>query len=75
MDKRTDLASGPINGSDQLLVELIERPGKPTLIGITWPVAPTVCRPAQFDQVVANAMRLLSNAVVELAAIRVHRRL
>jgi hypothetical protein len=75
MSKRTDLSSGNLNGSDRLTVELIEPIGKPPIIAIIWPPKPTVCTPAQFDQVVATAMRLLSSAVVELAAIRVHRKL
>jgi hypothetical protein len=75
MPKRTDLSAGKINGSDRLTVELVEPTGKPPIIAITWPPKPTVCTPAQFDQVVATAMRLLSAAVVELAALRVHRRL
>jgi hypothetical protein len=75
MSKRTDLSAGILNGSDRLTVELIEPTGKPPIVAITWPTEPTVSTPAQFDQVVASAMRLLSAAVVELAAIRVHRQL
>jgi hypothetical protein len=75
MHQRTDLASGPINGSDRLTVELVEPPGKPPIIAITWPPKTTVCTPASYDQVAANAMRLLSAAVIELAAIRTRRRL
>ena len=75
MDKRTDLSAGTLNGSDRLLVELIEPPNKPPTVAITWPSRPTVTTPAQFDQVVATAMRLLSNAVVELAAIKMWKRL
>jgi hypothetical protein len=70
MPKRTDLSAGNLNGSDRLTVELVEPTGKPPIIAITWPPKPTVCTPAQFDQVVAAAMRLLSTAVVELAALK-----
>jgi hypothetical protein len=42
---------------------------------VRWPVKPTVASPASFDQVVADAMKILSNAVVELAAVRVWKRL
>jgi hypothetical protein len=42
---------------------------------IRWPAKPTITSPATFDQVVANTMKVLSNAVVELAAIRVWKRL
>jgi hypothetical protein len=75
MPKRTDLSAGNLNGSDRLTIQLIEPTDKPPIVAITWPSKPTTCTPAQFDQVVANAMRLLSSAVVELAAIRMRRRL
>jgi hypothetical protein len=75
MSKRTDLSAGNLNASDRLTVELVEATGKPPIIAITWPPKPTVCTPAQFDQVVATAMRLLSGAVIELAAIKARRRL
>jgi len=75
MHKRTDLSAGNLNGSDHLKVELIEPTGKPVFIVINWPPKPTVCTQAQFDQVVAAAMRLLSSAVIELAAIRTSRKL
>jgi hypothetical protein len=75
MSKRTDLPAGNLNGSDRLTVELIEPTGKPPIVAITRPTKPTLSTPAQFDQMVASALRLLSAAVVELAAIRVHRRL
>ena len=41
------------------------------MIVVKWPPKASVCPPASFDQLVAGAMRILSNAVVELAAIRV----
>jgi hypothetical protein len=75
MPKRTDLSAGNLNGSDRLTVELVEPTGKPPIIAIIWPPKPTVCTPPQFDQVVATAMRLLSAAVIELAAIRARLRL
>lgn len=59
-----------------LRVELIEsNRGKPPLIVIDWPPAPTVCKSAQLDAVVAAAMRILANSVVMLAGIRVQRKL
>jgi hypothetical protein len=59
-----------------LRIELVE-PGNdlPTAVVIKWPQKPTVTNPATFDKVVADAMKVLSNAVVELAAIRVWKRL
>jgi hypothetical protein len=42
---------------------------------VNWPQKPTISSPAAFDKVVADAMKVLSNAVVELAALRVWKRL
>jgi hypothetical protein len=75
MHKRTDLAAGAINGSDRLLIELIEPIDFPPFVGVNWPTAATITTPASYDQVAANAMRLLSAAVVELAALRRWRKL
>jgi hypothetical protein len=70
MDKRTDLADGQITPTARLAVELIERPGSPALVAITWPSAPTVSRPAHFDELAAEVTRLLANAGLRLAQIR-----
>ena len=75
MPKRTDLSAGNINGSDRLLIELIEPADQPPIVAISWPPKPTTSSPAHFDQLVANTMRLLSTAVIELAAIKVRKRL
>jgi hypothetical protein len=75
MHETTPLSSGSLNGQT-LTIELIE-PGKdlPNAVVIHWPAKPTITSPATFDQLVAAAMKVLSNAVVELAAIRVWKRL
>jgi hypothetical protein len=73
MSQRTDLATGLVNSSDRLTIELVEHPNSPAFIQISWPEAPTVCSPTQFDKLVARTMRILSNGVIELAAIRVNR--
>jgi hypothetical protein len=44
-------------------------------VAVKWPAKPTVCTPAKLDQVVADAMRILSNAVIEVAALKVWKRL
>lgn len=76
MLKRTDLAAGTIHRDQTLRVTLVEPPaGKPALVAIDWPPVPTVCTPAQLDQIVANAMRVLSAAVIELAAIKVSKKI
>jgi hypothetical protein len=71
----THLSGGTLNGQTTT-IELIE-PGnhQPPVIIVKWPQKPTVCPPATFDQLVASAMRVLSNAVVELAAVRVWKKL
>ena len=75
MQKRTRLSAGNLNGQT-LKIELVE-PGNdlPNAVVIKWPQKPTITSPAAFDQAVANAMKVLSNAVVELAAIRVRMKL
>jgi hypothetical protein len=75
MSKRTELAAGQITNDDKLTIELVEPPKLPAMIKIRWPDKPSLCPPAQFDQAVAAAMRILSNAVVELAALRVRKKL
>jgi hypothetical protein len=42
---------------------------------VKWPVKPTISSSATFDKVVADTMKVLSNAVVELAALRVSKKL
>ena len=59
MNQTTQLASGLINGHDRLTVELLEPPDLPPAILLRWPQAPTVCTPANYDQVAAAAMRVL----------------
>jgi hypothetical protein len=71
----TPLSSGSFNGQT-LKIELVE-PGNdlPNAVVVRWPAKPTITIPATFDKVVADAMKVLSNAVVELAALRVWRKL
>jgi hypothetical protein len=67
----TPLSSGLINGQT-LTIELVE-PGNdlPNAVVVKWPQRPTISSLAAFDKVVADTMKILSNAVVELAALRV----
>jgi hypothetical protein len=71
----TPLSSGSFNGQT-LKIELVE-PGNdlPNAVVVRWPAKPTITSPATFYKVVADAMKVLSNAVVELAALRVWRKL
>ena len=71
----TQLAHGKITNNDELVIELLEPPGRPAAIRITWPTKASVTTPAQFDAVVAITMRLLSAAVIELAALKVWKKL
>jgi hypothetical protein len=75
MQKRTRISAGNLNGQT-LKIELVE-PGNdlPNAVVIKWPPKPTITSPATFDQTVAAAMKVLSNAVVELAALRVRKKL
>jgi hypothetical protein len=68
--KPTRLASASFN-EQRLTVETHPTLPRPRSLD-THPVAPlpTVTTPAQFDATVATAMRVLSSAVVELAAMR-----
>jgi hypothetical protein len=68
------LSSGTINGQT-LQIELIEPGNDLPAVAIRWPQKPTITSPATFDKVVADTMRVLSNAVVELAALRVWKKL
>jgi hypothetical protein len=73
--KVTPLAHGAINNSDHLTIELVEPPQLPAVVRLRWPEKPSLCPPAQLDAVVASAMRILANAVVELAALKVRKKL
>ena len=75
MSNVTPLSSGSLNGQT-LTIELVE-PGNdlPNAVAIRWPQKPTVTSPAAFDQAVAAAMKILSNAVIELAALKVWKKL
>jgi hypothetical protein len=72
--RSTELASGEVNGAE-FKIELIEAPGVPPQVLTRWPQPLTVTTPTSFNQMASSAMRILSNAVVTLAAIRVERKL
>jgi hypothetical protein len=63
MPKRTDLSAGDLNGSDRLVVELIEPSNSPPFVAINWPPAATITAPVSYDQVAATAMRILAAAL------------
>ena len=71
----TPLSSGSLNGQT-LSIQLVEPGGDlPNAVVVRWPQKPTITSPATFGQAVAAAMKVLSNAVVELAALRVRKKL
>jgi hypothetical protein len=75
MSNVTPLSHGSLNGQT-LKIELVEPDNDlPNAVVIKWPAKPTITSPATFDKVVADAMKILSNAVVELAALRVWKKL
>ena len=75
MPKRTDLSAGNLNGSDRLTVELIQPPDMPPSVIVNWPRKPTICTPANYDQVAAAAMRLLAAASTAIAGLKARRML
>jgi hypothetical protein len=64
------LAVGEITQSDQLVVELIQRPDTPDAILIKWPQRPTVTNPRRLTATVAAIVRVLGAAQIEMAARR-----
>jgi hypothetical protein len=71
----TQLASGQINGSDSVTVELGERDNGPARVKITWPLHPTVLDAQHFPDVAAVLVRLFAEAHTALAAIKANRKL
>ena len=73
-NQTAQLASGTLNGHDQLIVELVESAEPdvhPPVIAVRWPSKATVTTPAAYDQLAASVMRLLTNASTTLAGIKV----
>ncbi|HEY6686647.1 MAG TPA: hypothetical protein VI094_10635 [Propionibacteriaceae bacterium] len=77
-NQTTHLASGTLNGHDQLIIELVESADAevhPPVIAIRWPSKATVTTPAAYDQVAANVMRLLANASTTVAGLKLWKKL
>ena len=72
MSKRTTLASGQLNKSDQLEVELHRPATEPAFILVRWPDAPSVLKPdpRAVAAVAAAIVRVLAEAQTRLAAIQ-----
>ena len=74
MPKRTTLASGQLNKSDQIEVELHRPADLPAFILVKWPAAPSVASLDNFDALVAAVYRTLSTARTALTRLRGDRR-
>jgi hypothetical protein len=74
MPKPTTLASGQLNKSDALSVELHRPADLPAFVLIVWPPAPSVSTLDNFDNLVAAVYRTMSTARVMLSRMRGDRR-
>jgi hypothetical protein len=74
MAQPTTLATGQINRSDQLSVELHTPAIEPAFVLIRWPDAPSVASPDNFDNLVAAVYRVLADARTTLSRMRGDRR-
>jgi hypothetical protein len=66
------LAAGRINQSDRLSVELFKTDDREMTL-IVWPKRPTPVSARKLSETVATVCRILSNAVIEVAARRRYR--
>jgi hypothetical protein len=73
--KVTELASGQINGRDQITIELTETADTPAVVIVTWPAKPTVLHPHRFPTDADVCARTFAAAAVRLTAIKRERRL
>ena len=74
MPKPTTLASGQLNKSDQITVELHRPADLPAFVLVKWPAAPSVASLDNFDNLVAAVYRILADARVTLSRMRGDRR-
>ena len=66
--KTTTLATGQINASDQLIIELVQATETPTMILIRWPAAPSVYDPRRFAATAVAVIAVVDQAVIALKA-------
>jgi hypothetical protein len=74
VNKRTDLASGTLNGTDRIMVELVQPPDGPPLVKATWPGKPTVSTPTTYPQVAASIVQIFAASATALARWKAHSR-
>jgi hypothetical protein len=65
VSKSTTLSTGTINGAD-LLIELVEPSGHPSVVRISWPTQPSLVPPTKFTAVAADLTRLIASASIRL---------
>jgi hypothetical protein len=70
----THLASAEV-GHDHLSVDLIEPDSMPPMVRITWPEQPSIVTPKAFGETAAALVKMFSAAHIELARIRVWKKL
>jgi hypothetical protein len=70
----TTLASGAVNKSDELTVQLVQPANEPPSILIVSPPYTSVTTPAKYAEVAAAAMRVLANGVTELSRLKANKR-
>ena len=68
--KTLTLASGRVSNTDVLIIEEIRPDSMPPKIRITWPHAPSIVEPRDFQKCVSKIMKILNDAVIEQAARR-----
>jgi hypothetical protein len=69
MSKITELASGQLNGTASITIELVEADETPAVVIIRWPAKPSVLHPRRFPAADVAA-RTFAAAVVKLAQLK-----
>jgi hypothetical protein len=70
MSKITELASGQLNGTAVITIELIEADETPALVIVRWPAKSSVPHPRRFPGATDVAARTFAAAVVKLAQLK-----
>ena len=70
MSKLTELASGQLTNSDNLIVVLVQPDDMPESVVIHWPAPSTVLDPRAFSAAADTAVKTFAAAVVKLAQLR-----
>ena len=63
----TDLTHGAVNGTDELLVQLIQPVGLPAVVRINWPRRPTTAAAAHYPAVAAAIVKIIAESATALA--------